>query len=279
MRLTPIFALLLATITHAADPTPPTCEEPNTRKSRIVGGQVTDIKQWPWQVQLSLDGGLCGGSLIRPDWVLTAAHCFVGDGGGKPPTAEKIARYKVFSGGNVLGEGELRRVKRVVLHPKYNGVVYGFDAALIQLAEPYAIRPKQMVALSTAGLDEAFLPPKTCATVTGWGTTSAGGKVSQRLQQVTMPMVSQPVCNAAYQKLFKGQAEITNGQLCAGAAAGGKDSCQGDSGGPLVVQGGPTGWVQVGVVSYGKGCGDADFYGIYTKVSSVKDWVETVITP
>ena len=77
--------------------------------------------------------------------------------------------------------------------------------------------------------------------------------------------------NAACAERYGGR--ITDGQVCAGYEQGTMDSCQGDSGGPLVVPGGPTGWTQLGVVSFGRGCAQAGAYGVYTRVSHYIDWI------
>ncbi len=104
--------------------------------------------------------------------------------------------------------------------------------------------------------------------VTGWGTTSEGGKSSHALIIVSVPYVEQDVCNNSYGGAIKGS------MLCAGKK--GSDSCQGDSGGPLVLKSanGP-----VGVVSFGEGCGRENKYGVYTRVSSYQRWIQDNTAP
>merc|ERR1712064_52062 len=105
----------------------------------------------------------------------------------------------------------------------------------------------------------------TMCTVSGWGTTSEGGSLASVLMKVDVPVVSDDDCRDSY-----GQNDIADSMICAGLDEGGKDSCQGDSGGPFMC-----GNELSGVVSWGYGCAEAGYPGVYTKTSYFVDWVNS----
>jgi transmembrane serine protease 9 len=233
-------------------------------KPRIMGGEPSPPGAYPWTASIELkgskprDGHFCGGSFIAADWVLTAAHCV------KTETASKI---QVYGGNNNLdGGGAVHAVDRVIVHEKYDDGTQENDVALIHLSTPYTGKTLRMITAAEAG---RLAPAGTSAIVVGWGYTEEGGDVQNTQRRVTVQLLSNEACNAA--AAYGGS--ITSGMLCAGFAAGGKDSCQGDSGGPLSVDDGTGGRVQVGIVSWGEGCGKPNRPGVYTRVSTVQAWV------
>src|SRR5690606_5701573 len=121
-----------------------------------------------------------------------------------------------------------------------------------------------LVSLLTSPQFDGLVEAGDMATVTGWGTTSAGGQTAVGLMEVAVPIVSNAACNAVH-------GAIPDNMLCAGYVQGGKDSCQGDSGGPLIVPNG-TGWLQAGVVSFGRGCAQPEIPGVYARVSRYIGW-------
>ena len=235
------------------------------RMTRIVGGVEVRQADFPWQVSLIIGGSLCGGSLIRNQWVLTAAHC-VDDA-----TASDI---RVRYGSDLLwGGGVEVGAASVIAHPGYSPQTMQNDIALVKLEAP--IRRGMARTIPFASNDRALSETGTCAIVSGWGSTQAdparrgrsSRSISDRLQAVDVPIVSRDECNRAY------GGEITDTQICAGYDQGGKDSCQGDSGGPLVVEGMGRREL-VGVVSFGNGCAAAGgYYGVYTRVASFASWI------
>lgn len=224
---------------------------------RIVGGDEAVRGIWPWAAAITFarNGTLrqyCGGSLIAPNWVLTAAHC------------EVDASDTVILGRHNLTEsdGEELAISFVLTHNGYNDTTNDNDIALIRLASPSSQSP---VAL-TDGADSNSQPGDD-ATIIGWGRLAEGGSASDTLQHVTVPIVTNGRCDDVYSNL-------TGNMLCAGRELGGQDSCQGDSGGPLMVRASSAApWQQSGVVSFGIGCARPQIFGVYTRVSQYVDWI------
>ncbi|KAF3699726.1 Prostasin [Channa argus] len=235
--------------------------------TKIVGGQVASSGSWPWQVSLQTSGShFCGGSLINDQWVLTAAHCF------QSISAKTVTAYlglQTQSGRNPNSVS--RSLIKAIIHPNYNPTTNNNDMCLLQLSSTVSfnsyIRP---ICLAASG--STFFNG-TDSWVTGWGTLSSGAtSISENLMEVEIPVVGNRQCNCNY-----GVGSITSNMLCAGLSAGGKDSCQGDSGGPMVSKQNGR-WIQSGVVSFGNGCAEPNFPGIYARVSQYQSWINSVIT-
>uniref|UniRef100_A0A8C7GSJ6 Peptidase S1 domain-containing protein n=1 Tax=Oncorhynchus kisutch TaxID=8019 RepID=A0A8C7GSJ6_ONCKI len=165
-----------------------------------------------------------------------------------------------------------RGVTQIMSHPNYTRSTNDNDMCLLKLSSPVTftnyIRP---VCLAAPG---SSFHAGTTSWVTGWGTIRSGVSLPspKTLQEVEVPVVGNRLCNFNY-----GVGTITDNMICAGLAAGGKDSCQGDSGGPMVTNQG-TRWIQSGVVSFGKGCALAKFPGVYTRVSQYQTWINSQIS-
>ena len=222
----------------------------------IVGGENAAKGEFPFIVSMqdSSNSHFCGGSLIKKNWVLTAAHC-VTEGSPDHIVIGLLDRTQPDS------FTETFQIKQTIVHPSNNSSTMDFDFALIQLSGDSKFDP---VALNTEEIRGA-----TDLVTAGWGTEQEGDySLPNLLQKVTVPFVDAATCAKAY----PGEGQMTNTMICAGLDQGGKDSCQGDSGGPLLAGAGADRKL-VGVVSWGEGCARAGKYGVYGKVSTAVEWV------
>lgn len=229
-------------------------------QQQIVGGTEVKKGELPFQVSLQSSSGshFCGGSLIKPNWVLTAAHCV------QSPSAMKIV-VGLHDQKNLAGT-ETFTAKKIIAHPKFNRTTLDYDYALIELSGDSSFRTAE---LNTQEIDTSGGVPFMVST-SGWGTTSEGSySLPNILNKVDLPLVSQATCNV--KSVYDGS--ITDRMLCAGYPQGGKDSCQGDSGGPLFTEMANGDFKIVGIVSWGEGCARAGKYGVYSKVNAMVDWI------
>ncbi|CAO2583459.1 Prss8, partial [Lemmus lemmus] len=241
--------------------------------SRIVGGANAHPGSWPWQVSLHQGGGhICGGSLIAPSWVLSAAHCFVTPiqqpGTSDSPPGDLDA-WRVL----LPSRPEEERVARLVPHENASRDSAS-DLALLQLRT----RVNLTAAPSSVCLphpEHFFLPGSRCR-LARWG--RGGARVSLQtprpLQQLEVPLISRETCSCLYNinAVPEEPHTIQQDMLCAGYVKGGKDACQGDSGGPLScpVEGL---WYLAGIVSWGDACGAPNRPGVYTLTSTYASWI------
>ncbi|MCW5844678.1 MAG: trypsin-like serine protease [Caldilinea sp.] len=270
--LLPLFALLVATSPFV----PVYAQESPAAEPDIVGGQEATPGEYPWQAYLEIGPYGCGGALIAPQWVLTAAHCVWNDYGDLASPSQ----VTVYLGQHNLlyyePSEQTYGASQVIPNPEYNPSNSDGDLALIKLASPATLNDRVAVLpLLTSPADDALAAPGVLSTVTGWGatTTDDNNSWSPVLLEVAIPIISNTTCNQAMPGPF-----ITANQICAGYEEGGKDSCYGDSGGALVVPDGAGGWKHAGIVSYGDGCAKADRYGVYTRTSRYIDWIRQYVT-
>jgi len=232
-------------------------------KGRIVNGENSTTGQYPWVVSLRegdehFSYAVCGGSLITPSIILTAAHCVGGI---------RMADYNRFDQRDDVGvQRRYFNDSSIVVHENYSPETFQYDVALIHLDIPFE-QPQIIVKINA---DPDFPQTRSLKLlVVGWGRTSYNGEVSNTQQFARLDYIPNDECLKRWQGNY-----ITGDMLC--AYGEGTDACQGDSGGPILTLNRAFEQVLVGVVSFGKECA-SDLPGVYARVSFVMEWLEEKI--
>ena len=246
-----------------------TREQNKSGSERIVGGVVAPRSLHRYQAALvdptisnDYDAQFCGGSLITTSYVLTAAHCI--DFQDPYNVAVLVGTRNL----NPYGIGSRVGVSEIYVHPYWNPDTFDYDVAVIKLTQPVYNIP--LAKLPLRGSDPV---PNTWAAVTGWGNTNPDNpKYPSSLRAVRVPVVNPNWC---YNSYVSNGDDFTPRMFCAGST--GKDSCQGDSGGPISQA--PKYKTLLGVVSWGTGCGDYQYPGVYTRLGhpEIYDFVISVL--
>merc|ERR1712038_2177550 len=238
---------------------------------RIVGGNEATPNSWPWQISLrwcpgcslnNVGGHICGGVIISEHWVLTAAHCVVDAMYNVSPASY----YQIVAGDHDQsswdGREQTRGIEQIIVHQAYLTSDDGRDAALLKLSAPLVLSDY----VSPICLTDVEVPVGTDCVATGWGETENPAESNLVLREVLLPIISQAECTNSYGSW------ITPYTVCAGYMSGGRDTCQGDSGGPLVCEINGS-WQLHGLTSFGFGCAEVDYPGVYTRMSELIAWV------
>ncbi|MEU4349294.1 serine protease [Streptomyces sp. NPDC023838] len=251
-------------LTAAATAVPLAAAVPAAADSVVIGGTPASIEENPYAVALSSRtrfggtraGQFCGGAVVEPTKVVTAAHCLSKEVLG----ANGVRDLKVIAGRSELrgSKGQEVLVRDTWVNPGYDPVSNVGDLAVLTLAS--ALPESYVIGLAGPG-DPAYAPG-TAATVYGWGDTSGRGSYASALRSARVQVLSDEACERAYPGNSDGK-YLSPTMLCAGDLRGGHDACQGDSGGPLVAGG-----RLIGLVSWGSGCGQAQSPGVYTRISA-----------
>ncbi|KAG7463527.1 hypothetical protein MATL_G00177520 [Megalops atlanticus] len=240
---------------------------------RVVAGNHCPKGHCPWQVLLEYKGrSLCGGVIVHPDWVITAAHCV---------DKRESTDLRVVAGEHDLQveEGTEQRipVAQVIAHEQYDAASGDSDIALLRLQEPVALSPHAVpVCLPRRDFSERELAAVRFSSVSGWGSLTEGGNApppgpprppSHVLRWLAVPRIPSAEC------ALSSGVNLTRNMFCAGYLEGTQESCRGDDGSPMVTRFHDTAFL-TGVVGWGRGCARPGYYGIYTKVDNFLDWLQ-----
>ncbi|KAE8741169.1 hypothetical protein FOCC_FOCC013332 [Frankliniella occidentalis] len=258
-------------------------------EARIVGGEKATFGKWPWQpshnwFRLGPRDGIslrqwrtstflhkCGAALLNENWAITAAHCV----DNVPPThlMLRLGEHDLSTEEEPYGYRE-HRVQLIASHPQFDSRTFEYDLAMLRFYEPVQFQPN-ILPICVPQDDTNFVGRT--AHVTGWGRIYEEGPLPSVLQEVSVPVINNSVCETMYHAA--GYIEhIPNIFICAGWRKGGFDSCEGDSGGPMVIQRPEDKrWVLAGVISWGIGCAEPNQPGVYTRISEFRDWINQIM--
>ncbi|XP_046395141.1 trypsin-like [Ischnura elegans] len=227
---------------------------------RIIGGEDAAPEEFPYQLSLRIGGRhKCGASILNEYWAVTAAHCLHRSDG----SFHLVDNYnmELMAGSLNVNKGDIYDVTYFTVHPYYDPAAkdWDWDVAVLKVSTPFVFSCRvSPIALPAEGEE---LDAGTMVVISGWGYLSEKGPIAKFLQKITVPVYDQNKCALAYHG-------ITDQMFCAGVKKGGRNACHGDSGGPVVYND-----KLYGIVSWGIGCRERGYSGVYTKVSSMKAFI------
>lgn len=229
--------------------------------ARVVNGENATPHSWPWQVSLRVRGGhICGGSLIRPDWIVTAAHCVY-----RNPNP---SGYTVVVGAHRRrGTTPVQQTFQVITLHKHSGFTMRnlkHDVAVLQLDKNVQLSDK----VNTVCLPNKAADLNSKCYITGWGRISGNGPAADILQQAKLPLASHEACKRKYGGTIDSRAHLCAGEGRSGAPGG----CNGDSGGPLVCEMGGK-WYLHGAVSFGMRSCPTTHFTVFARITTYKSWI------
>lgn len=258
------------------------CVECGIRPARpdglIVGGKEATPHSWPWAVALYRVRDQrrffqCGATIISERYILTAAHCVYRSAEATDPSeyVVKVGAHDLF------GSGEFMQLDTIIVHENYTPQYHNDDIALLRLKRPLDF-------VSNDRIGPVCLPERgsrigrkigTMATMVGWGVhDQMDFTPSNTLYQVKVPISSLEKCRDTYNRLLNMNYYFDwNNVICASEVNGGQDTCQGDSGGPMLISKSNGRYYQTGVVSFGYGCAEKGYPGVYTYVPNYLAWI------
>lgn len=229
--------------------------------ARVVNGENATPHSWPWQVSLRVRGGhICGGSLIRPNWIVTAAHCVY-----RNPNP---SGYTVVVGAHRRrGTTPVQQTFQVITLHKHSGFTMRDlknDVAVLQLDKNVQLSDK----VNTVCLPSKAADLNSKCYITGWGRISGNGPAADILQQAKLPLASHEACKRKYGGKIDSRAHLCAGEGRSGASGG----CNGDSGGPLVCEMGGK-WYLHGAVSFGRRSCPTTHFTVFARITTYKSWI------
>ncbi|XP_065673698.1 chymotrypsin-like elastase family member 3B isoform X2 [Hydra vulgaris] len=244
------------------------CGTSKFQRGKVIAGTTAVHGSWPWQILILTNSiPICGGTLIAPNWILTAAHCL----------NKTLAQHYILRGGehNInIQEGTEEDIPAAdyFIHPTYNPRTANNDIALIKLSRPFKINDY----VSTACLPSAEPQAGTSCYIAGWGKVAYPGHMTHLLQQGNMNVVDRRKCHNLNSRHLPWP--ITNSMICAGDGGSTPISgCHGDSGGPLVCYKKGI-WEVHGAVSHGSDdCQSVKAYTVFANVAYFKAWIDEII--